>query len=162
MKSCCFTGHRELEETKFLTFFIKKILSILIEKDYTDFYAGGALGWDMLCEKAVLKLRDEKYPHIRLRLVLPCPAVEQTMKWSLAQREEYNRILESADSVEYTSDFYYDGCMKKRNQRIIDLADCCFCYYDSEKSASGTGQTVRMAQRKNIRILNAMEMVSLR
>lgn len=44
--------------------------------------------------------------------------------------------------------------MKKRNARLIEHADCCVCYYNVKRSASGTGQTVRMALNRNMTIIN--------
>ena len=93
------------------------------------------------------------YPHIRLHLILPCSNEEQTEKWSEEERAEFYRILKLSDTTEYTSEHYYDGCMKKRNARLIELADCCFCYWDG-RQRSGTGQTVRMAIKKNIEVVN--------
>ena len=152
MKSVCFTGHRNVRITNELLALLNKTLTDLIENGAADFYAGGALGWDMLCEQIVLDLR-KKYPHIKLHLVLPCSEVEQTARWNDMQKEEYRKILNAANDIEYTSDHYYDGCMKVRNARLVELADCCVCYYDN-RSRSGTGQTVRMAMDKGIKIIN--------
>ncbi len=44
--------------------------------------------------------------------------------------------------------------MKIRNAKLIELADVCVCYYNLSQYASGTGQTVRMAQKKEIKIIN--------
>ena len=87
--------------------------------------------------------------------MLPCCEEEQTLKWTDEQKARYHKILTAADSVEYVSKRYYDGCMKKRNERLVQLADCCLCYYDDRRKASETGQTVRMAQKKGIEIINA-------
>ncbi|MCH5350158.1 MAG: DUF1273 family protein, partial [Oscillospiraceae bacterium] len=130
IKSVCFTGHRNVRITNELLALLNKTLTDLIENGAADFYAGGALGWDMLCEQIVLDLR-KKYPHIKLHLVLPCSEAEQTARWNDMQKEEYRRILNSANDTEYTSDYYYDGCMKVRNARLVELADCCVCYYDN-------------------------------
>ena len=154
MNSVCFTGHREIKNERKLSRKLKRVLKELIKDGVTDFYAGGAIGWDMLCEQAVLKLRDKKYPDIKLHLILPCCEEEQTLKWNSEQKTMYHKILCEADSVEFVSQHYYNGCMKKRNQRLVDFADCCICYYDKTKSASGTGQTVRMAEKKGINIIN--------
>lgn len=153
MKNCCFTGHRRLKVTNALKIKLTAVLQSLIIQGITDFYAGGALGWDMLCEEIVLELRI-KYPQIRLHLVLPCFPEEQTAEWNKEQKAAYYRILTSADSVEYTSVQYTPKCMKRRNVHLVELVDCCVCYYHAIISDSGTRQTVRMAREKGIRIIN--------
>ncbi len=64
MKSVSFTGHRNVKETEKLKKALIKQLVKLIDEGATDFYAGGAVGWDMLCESAVIKLR-ERFPYIQ-------------------------------------------------------------------------------------------------
>lgn len=152
MKNCCFTGHRNLKITQKLKDNLKSTLENLINQGVTDFYAGGALGWDMLCEHTVVELR-QKYPHIRLHLILPCSEELQIVKWNDSQKADFFELFRQADSIEYTSWNYFNGCMKKRNARLVELSDCCVCYYNNKKSASGTGQTVRMAQKKGIYII---------
>lgn len=151
-KSVCFTGHRNIKVTAELKNALINQLVKLIDEGATDFYAGGAVGWDMLCESAVIELR-ERFPHIQLHLILPCPAKEQTAKWNESDKAEFRRLLLAADTVEICSEHYYDGCMKLRNQRLVNLADLCVCYY-SGKQRSGTGQTVRMAERQGKVIVN--------
>lgn len=155
-KSVCFTGHRNIKETAELKKALIKQLVKLIDEGATDFYAGGAVGWDMLCESAVIELR-EQYPHIKLHLVLPCSAEEQTAMWNESDKREFMELLSAADMVEVCSEHYYDGCMKVRNQRLVDLSYVCVCYYNESNKRSGTGQTVRMAERKNIRIINLLK-----
>lgn len=157
MQACCFTGHRIIPKSETLSAMLEAELRKLIAAGVTDFYAGGALGWDTLCAETVIRLRDTDFPAIRLHLVLPCPAEEQSAKWTAAQKAIYQTILKSADSTELVSEAYSKTCMKQRNQRLVDHADCCVCYSNEKKSASGTGQTVRMAQRKTIRIINLFE-----
>ncbi len=155
MKSACFTGHRNLaEDTSQLEERLYNVLERAITNaGITDFYSGAAIGFDEICSKMVLKLR-EKYPNIRLHLILPCSSQEQTAKWSTVQRSEYMRILEAADTVEQTSQYYYDGCMKRRNAHLVELADYCFCFFNTGNLRSGTAQTVRMALNKKILVVN--------
>ena len=153
MKSICFTGHRHIINEEQVKNKLAATLESLITDGATDFYAGGAIGFDTLAENAVLLLR-EKYSHIKLHLILPCCKSDQTAKWTAEQIAEYDRILTAVDSAEYICDKFYCGCMKARNARLIELADCCVCYYDSKNSASGTGQTVRMAERKGLPVIN--------
>ena len=158
MHSACFTGHRILPQSADLG---KKLYSVLEKwictQGITDFYAGGAVGWDTLAADTVIPLR-EIYPQVRLHLVLPCSSREQTARWSDAQKKEFYRILRLADSAEYITEHYYSGCMKERNARLVGYADmCCFCFWDSHAYNSGTGQTVRLAQKKNLIVINLRE-----
>ncbi len=89
MLKVSFTGHRKIKENSKLMTELTKTLKNLITSGAVDFYAGGALGWDIYCENAVLSLK-EKYPQIKLHLVLPCSAKEQTAKWNKKQKEQYN------------------------------------------------------------------------
>ena len=153
MRSISFTGHRKLSED--ITELKKRLYQRLegeIKNGATDFNAGGAAGFDCLSAATVLKLR-EVYPDIKLHLILPCSNEEQTEKWSEDEKAEFYRILDLADTVEYTSEHYYNGCMKKRNARLVELADCCFCYWDGRQRC-GTGQTVRMALKRDIEVVN--------
>lgn len=151
-KAVCFTGHRNVKETAELKEALINQLVKLIDEGATDFYAGRAVGWDMLCEGVVIELR-ERFPHIKLHLILPCSGEEQTAKWSESDKTEYRRLLSAADTVEMCSEHYFDGCMKQRNQRLVDLSNVCVCYYNC-KQRSGTGQTVRMAERQGKAIIN--------
>lgn len=147
VKRICFTGHRNVKETQQLTKKIVNQLKKLIDEGATDFYAGGAVGWDTMCERAVVKLR-ERFPHIKLHLVLPCPAEEQTAKWNESDKAKFRRLLSAADTVEICSARYFDGCMKIRNQRLVDMTDVCVCYYDGRK---------RSGREKRLSILQSLD-----
>lgn len=153
MKSCFFTGHRNAPFDTLLIVKTGHVITDLIENGVTDFYAGGAVGFDTFCEKIVIVLR-RKYKHIKLHLVLPCPPEIQSAKWNDEQKEEYNKILNDADDIEILSENYSKDCMKKRNARLAELGDICLCYFNDNNSRSGTGQTVRMAQNAEKRIIN--------
>ncbi|MCM1315815.1 MAG: DUF1273 domain-containing protein [Alistipes senegalensis] len=154
MKSISFTGHRRLTENKAaISDRLYKKLEEEIQNGATDFNTGGAVGFDCISAAVILKLR-EIYPHIKLNLILPCSNDEQTKYWTHEEKVEFYRILSLANTVEYTSEHFYTGCMKIRNARLVELADCCFCYWNTNKQKSGTGQTVRMAMKKKIKIVN--------
>lgn len=156
MKTLCFTGHRNVSETPALLRRLTEKLNALIADGCTDFYAGGALGWDTLCAETVLSLR-RKHTHIRLHLVLPCPPEEQTAGWEEQDIARYMSILRHADSAEIVSECRMYSCMKQRNARLVELSDCCVCYYLTNKKRSGTGQTVHMAEKKGIPVKNLAE-----
>ena len=94
----------------------------------TDFYAGGALGFDTLAAQAVLKAR-RFHPQIRLILALPCR--NQDVRWKEADRLLYASIMQRADEVIYLSERYTRGCLFERNRYLIDHCDICICYCKS-------------------------------
>ncbi|MDE6764510.1 MAG: SLOG family protein [Oscillospiraceae bacterium] len=154
MKTVFFTGHRKIENDKETIQKLMATLRKLMSEGASDFYAGGALGWDMLCEEAVIVFRENLAPHIKLHLILPCPPEEQIAHWSAFDKEVYRKIFEAADSVEVLSERYTNDCMKNRNARLAELGDVCVCYYDENRRRSGTAQTVRMAEKLGKGILN--------
>lgn len=153
MKSVCFTGHRNISFDSKLEKILEKVIRLLIKSGAEDFYCGGALGFDTYCAETVLKVK-QSVPQIRLNLILPCSEEQQTLKWSEAEKKTFREIREKADKVEYTAMDYSRNCMKIRNKRLVDLADICICYYNENKRISGTGQTVRMAEKKGIGVVN--------
>ena len=91
----------------------------------------------------LLSLR-EKNPALRLHCVLPHEG--QADKWDDFARDRYRFILEQADSVEYVSRAYYDGCMIDRNHRMVEAAGILLAVYNGARR-SGTGATVNYARK---------------
>lgn len=150
-KTCFFTGHRSIPRDKENR--IKEELSLLItkqiEKGYTTFVSGGAIGFDIIAAEAVLKLK-ERYPFLRLVIIIPCK--DQPCKWSLAQKERYYSVLSLADECECLSPIYFDGCMQIRNRRMADMSSLCIAYLT--KSAGGSASTVNYAEKQGIPVIN--------
>jgi len=149
-KTCCFTGHRVILENdskiqKRLESEIKRLINI----DVQYFGAGGAVGFDTIAALTVLKLKIE-FPQIKLILVLPCK--DQTKGWNEKDIKIYNQIRSTADKVVYTSEYYTNNCMFKRNRHLVDNSSVCICYL-REKSG-GTAYTVNYAKQKGLNIIN--------
>lgn len=154
MGSCFFTGHRYFSiERDDVADDLTSLFHILAESGFTDYYCGGAQGWDIYCGLAI-KVLQKYYPQIKLHLVLPCPPEKQTLNWKEDKKEEYNMLLKIADSIEIVSEDNDRNCMKKRNARLVELGDICICYFNKKDLRSGTAQTVRMAEKANKTILN--------
>ena len=153
-RTACFTGHRELptENLPEISKRLEDTLLTLIEQGYCYFGAGGALGFDTLAAQTVLRLR-ERYPQIRLILVLPC--LNQTRGWQQADVDIYEELKRRADKVTYTSESYFRGCMQKRNRHLADNSSACICYLT--KSAGGTAYTVNYARRSGLQVINMAE-----
>ena len=149
-KTCCFTGHREID-TADLSTIEKKTEAAVREKiaaGYRYFGVGGALGFDTLAAKTVLSLKAE-FPHIALILVLPCR--DQTRFWKKEDIATYADILARADKCVYTSEAYSRGCMQKRNRHLIDGSSACIAYLRREEG--GTAYTVKYAKDAGISLV---------
>ncbi|MBR5088392.1 MAG: DUF1273 family protein, partial [Ruminiclostridium sp.] len=138
MKTCCFTGHRIIKITPELVQRLRDAIVDVIGQGVTEFYNGGAIGFDMLAAETVIGLKDE-YPDIKLHMLLPCPSEEQIKGWNKSQIARYEKILNAADRVTVVSEHYTRDCMKQRNERLVEVSDCCICYCTNPRS--GTGQT---------------------
>lgn len=160
-KSACFTGHRMVKGNPRALYdrLYSVLKDIVTERGVMDFYAGGAVGFDTIAAKCVLRLRDTDHANVKLHLVLPCSNEEQTQDWTAEQKFEFRCIQQRADSVEYTSQTHDRTCMGRRNARLVEHADTlCICYYDIAHK-SGTAQTVSLAMQKDLEIINLFEAV---
>lgn len=153
-RTCCFTGHRRIstEKAEEVRVKLKHTIIKAVEEGYLYFGAGGALGFDTLAALTVLELK-ERYPSIRLILVLPC--VNQTRGWNKKDVEAYEYIKSKCDKYVYTSKEYTNGCMQKRNRHLVDNSSLCICYLTEDKG--GTAYTVNYARQKGLKIINMAE-----
>ncbi|MDE6725934.1 MAG: DUF1273 domain-containing protein [Ruminiclostridium sp.] len=151
LKSASFSGHRILpkdcgELKKSLTSEIKR----LIESGVVNFWAGGALGFDMLAEETVIELKKE-YPDINLGLILPCTKEDQTLKWTQKQKDRYDAIFEHTDRVKLVTFEYTRECMLERNRHLVDSSQYLICYL--RRNRGGTFYTVNYAEKQNTKII---------
>ena len=154
--SCSFTGHRIIPHAHLtpLTEKLREVVAIAYRNGTRDFFTGGAMGFDRLAASIVLEMK-QNHPDVRLHLVLPCEGQEE--KWSPDEQEAYRKERAAADTVEVLSPYYYEGCMKVRNQALIDRADMCVAYVTNPRS--GAGQTLRMAQKYNVSCVNLADLI---
>lgn len=148
---CSFTGHRIIDRNH--TEAIGELLARAVEYAYSEgcrtFYAGGAMGFDTLAAREVIRFRIS-HPDVSLVLILPC--VNQNERWSESATSAYEFVLSSADEVRYVSEEYTEGCMRERNQALADVCDMMIAYVG--RTRSGGGQTVRMAEAAGKKVYN--------
>lgn len=151
MKVCCFTGHRILstQQNIALSRLLNRHIIALLERGFTEFRTGGALGFDTLAALRVLALR-EKYPQCRLVLYLPCRT--QSNAWREGERALYEQIKRAADEVHILHEEYTPSCMQERNRALVDGSDVCIAYLT--RSTGGTKQTFLYALRKGLEVIN--------
>jgi uncharacterized phage-like protein YoqJ len=143
MKACSFTGHRIIPKDKETA--LSDLLDRAIDYAYGEgcrtFYCGGALGFDTMAAKAIIKKRMLK-TDMRLIIVIPC--ADQDAKWNSGEKNMYNYVISSADEVIYTSLSYTKDCMKRRNERLAEMCDILIAFCGNARS--GSAQTVRIAK----------------
>ena len=151
MKTCMFTGHRDIyaSDVAAISDWLDGQIESLIGQGYTDFCAGGAIGFDTLAALKVLE-KKKKYGFVKLHLYLPCRTQERG--WSEAFKNAYYYIRDNADSARYACEGYTRWCMQKRNRDMVDASDVCIAY--CKKPTGGTRYTVSYAEKKGIRVIN--------
>ena len=137
IKTCAFTGHRELGE-RFSKSKLKKEIESLIQKGVEIFYNGMAVGFDLLAAETVLSLK-KKYPFIKLVACIPC--YNQEKNYREKDKKRYAKIHRQLDEYVMTSDVYYKGCMLTRDRYMADRADVLLAY--CVKETGGAAYTVR-------------------
>ena len=149
--TCCFTGHRTVPvgEKAQIEGALLKAIAFLYTKGYRHFIAGGALGFDTMAANAVLSLK-KRVKDITLTLILPC--ADQSDAWRSTDKVVYEAQKSAADEVICLSEKYYDGCMQKRNAEMVRRSAACIAYMT--KPRSGAGQTVRMAEKAGLWVIN--------
>lgn len=158
-QSCAFTGHRphkfpwRYDETdkrcKALKAALMEQITALVSAGVTDFYSGGADGVDCWAAEIVLSLRKR---NLALKIHLILPHEGQADGWDAPAQQRYHSILDQADSVEYVSREYYDGCMLDRNRRLVEAAGLLLAVYNGERRG-GTAATVRYARKLGRKIM---------
>lgn len=151
-KTCFFTGHRSIARNE--NSMIKSLVNEEILNKINDrvevFISGGARGFDTIAAEQVIFMRED-YDFIRLCLYLPCH--NHDLKWRFSERRRMRNIMEQADEIYYVTDGeYQNGCMKKRNRAMVDASDCGIAYMTNKMS--GSAQTMRIAGKKGISVIN--------
>lgn len=124
--TCCFIGHRIIEDTPALRAELYVTIEGLITGQRVDtFLFGSRSAFDALCLKVVTKLK-EKYPHIkRIYVRAECPKLDDERKAVLSERYEASyfphQVLGAGKAV-----------YVKRNIEMIDKSRFCVMYFDEE------------------------------
>lgn len=163
---CCFTGHRpsalpafgceSTEEMQQLIFLLDRAVNDALENGVTDFYVGGAQGFDTLAAEAVLRMRW-LFPTLSLHLALP--GRDQTKGWSSQDLSRYETILQSASKVWYAAELCSPESMRRRNRYLVDHSGRCIAYL--RRMRGGTLYTVNYALDSGIPVDNLAERMML-
>lgn len=156
--TCCFTGHRpdklpwgldeNSAECRKLRIEIAIQLEALHSAGIAHFISGMALGCDLLFAEAVLAMREE-YDDVTLEAAVPCDS--QANSWPDEQKERYNAILSSCDTVTFVQHQYTPGCMLRRNRYMVDSSSVLLACFNG--SSGGTMNTLLYARRQGVKTI---------
>ena len=162
ISGCCFTGHRPdalpargdeaSEEMQSLVYLLDRAVERAIEDGVTEFYVGGAQGFDTLAAECVLRERKTN-PELTLHLALP--GQNQTNGWSARDQARYEAILREANEVWFAAELCSPESMKRRNRYLVDHAGRCIAYL--RRMRGGTLYTVNYALDSEIPVDNLAE-----
>ena len=145
-KTCCFFGHREIDETEELKMQLYKTVERLIVNENVDtFMFGSQSRFNELCYEIVSQIK-KKYPHIkRVYVRAEFPHIDDTYKKYLLKSYEETYFPEKITGAGRAS-------YVERNYEMIDKSRFCIVYYDEKynpaKRKSGTKIALDYAVKK--------------
>lgn len=149
--TCCFIGHRTINETEELKSKLKEIIEKLILDNNVDtFLFGSKSRFNSLCLEIVTELK-QNHPHIkRIYVRAEYPYISEQYKDFLLKSYEDTyypkRIISSGKAV------YIE-----RNYEMIDNSSFCIVYFDEQKAPctrkSGTKIAIDYAIKKQKHII---------
>ena len=128
--TCCFIGHRTINETDELISQLYNIIeNLIVEKKVDTFLLGSKSQFNSLCQETVTKLK-KKYPHIkRIYVRAEYPYISDDYKKYLLENYEdtyYPERIKASGKAIYV----------ERNCEMIDKSDVCIIYYDESLYSS--------------------------
>ncbi len=147
MKTCCFSGHRNLSFDALAKAegFLEKTIESVIAKGYTNFISGFANGIDIMAADLVYQFK-EYFPKVTLEAMIP---YEERLN---KKDRQFQTLLRNCDKITVCSKYYFSGCMLKRNNMMIDKSNLLVAVYDGRVSG-GTYYTINKAKEKNLEVL---------
>lgn len=163
--TCCFFGHRKIEDTPELrTKITDTIERLIVDENIDTFLFGSKSEFNSLCYDLVTKIK-EKYPHIkRVYVRAEFPYIDESYR---------NYLLDS-----YEDTYYPEGMEKagraayvERNCNMIERSCVCVVYYEPDyapacrknsnrdladyQPKSGTKIAYEYALKRKIKTINA-------
>ena len=122
-KSCCFIGHRKIDNKESVKPLLKKTIVILIKKGVTNFYFGSMSDFNDISWEVVTELK-EQYPSIK-RIY-----VRSAYQYIDKFYEDY--LLESYEETYFPPKLENAGKSSyvERNYELIDKSTYCVFYYN--------------------------------
>ena len=137
--TCCFFGHRTINETEELKARLIEILeNLIVEKQVDTFLFGSKSRFNSLCLELVTTLK-EKYPHVkRIYVRAEFPYISEQYK---------NYLLESYEETHYPEKIMNAGraVYVERNCEMINNSKYCVIYYDEQNAPTSRKSGTKIA-----------------
>ena len=150
-KTCCFFGHRTINETEELKSKLVKIIEKQIVDEKVDtFLFGSKSRFNSLCLELVTEIK-EKYPHIK--------RVYVRAEYPDINEQYINYLLEGYEETYYPEHIRSSGrtAYVERNYEMINKSEFCIVYYDEPNAPttrkSGTKLALDYAIKKGKHII---------
>lgn len=129
-KSCCFIGHKEIEETDGLKIRLIRTIKILIKRyNVYRFLFGDRSKFNNLCLEIVWQLKQE-FPNIK---IISYPSND----WYRGQEKENIEFIErifKIKQIKYDDyiylEYYGKSTYVQRNEKLINDSDYCVFYFN--------------------------------
>ncbi len=143
IKTCAFTGHRDLPKNKIKNIKIKLEQEIdkAISEGYKHFISGGAPGIDVMAARIVTEKIDFD-ESISLSLILPFE--------NFMNKYDYCYLQPYCFTISYIHKNYCISAYYDRDKKMIDKTDLLIAYYDNREKG-GTYATINYANKKGIK-----------
>ena len=125
-RSCCFIGHRQINETEELKIRLRQAVEKLITDSNIDtFLFGSKSAFDSLCWEVVTDLK-EKYPYIQRIYV--------RAEFPYIHKDYTDYLLESYEQTYYPQKLLGSGraAYVQRNYEMINKSLFCVFYYNKD------------------------------
>ena len=149
--TCCFFGHRTINETDELrTKITEAVERLIIDKKVDTFLFGSKSEFDRLCLELVTKLK-EKYPHVKRIYV--------RAEFPFINDDYLTYLLKSYDETYYPEKLHGAGraAYVERNYEMINNSKYCIFYYDEQNAPttrkSGTKIALDYAIKKDREVI---------
>jgi len=149
-KICCFCGHSKIYSSEKLFKNVKSLIeNLILQENVTEFWVGHYGDFDKLSATAVEEIKN-KYPYIKLNLILPYLTQEIILNKKLYNRKFDNIIISKTP----------DNTLKRYkivecNKYMVKNSDFLICFINHDWS--GAALTFKYAKKNNINIFNLAE-----
>ena len=137
--TCCFFGHRTIQETEELKTCLREVIEKLITEEKVDTFLFGSKSRFNDLALELVRESKEKYPHIkRIYVRAEYPYISEAYK---------NYLLEKYEETYYPEKLLKSGraAYVERNREMIDRSRFCIVYYDEKYCPPGRKSGTKIA-----------------